>query len=120
MKDKFFMDKESIKLNNTIKFNEHKTTDEKLRQLDNKLSHINKKIDIIIQSTFILNRTIKDIEEKSKKPYQADTKRYSIRKVIIKKIKITAIKINIFLAYLYFNFLNNKKTNINKKISELL
>ena len=114
------MDKESIKLNNEIKFKKNKTKDEKLRQLDNKLARINKKLYIISQSTFLLNRRIKDIEEKSKKPYQADTKSYSIGKVIIKKIKATAIKLNIFLAYFYFNFLNNKKTNINKKISELL
>lgn len=96
------MDKTTIQRNNEVKFEKNKINDERLRCLDNKLFHINKKIEILSQTIFIQNREIKDINEYNKKhPYQIAG--------YLKKFKILTIKSILRIPYLKFKYYNQKK-----------
>lgn len=108
------MYKNCIRHNNIIKFKKNRVTDKRLRQLDNKLHRINKKIDLTSQRNFILNRIMKDINNSEKAHCKSNLSK------IIKNIKIAAIKTLLFMIYINFKLENQKKIKLNKKISKLL
>lgn len=105
------MDKIIIQANNEVKFEKNKINDERLRFLDNKLFHINKKIEMLSQNIFIQNREIKDIHEYNKKhPYKIA--RY------LKKFKILVIKSLLRIPYLKFKYYTQKKIGIENSLRQ--
>ena len=104
------MDKKIIQHNNEVKFETNKIKDEKLRQFDNKLASIMKKIEKLAQKKFINQRKINDSNKDRQKSPTYAKKNYMHKLFYIIKIILLNTLINLY---------KHKKKLLEKNIFEL-